>query len=298
MTSTSTRRPAGGVRASSRRVGWGSVEDGIYALLPGVLVVYFAFNGGGYFPEAPAFAALVLSVVLVVRVCTARNLFAGRALLIVGGLLAGFTAWVLLSSFWTDSASRPLFEFDRAWMYLLVLVTFGLAPRSQHSARWMVRSLTAGAFVVSAAALTTRLLPNSWPVEPGLLATRVSYPTSYWNTLGLLAAIGCLLAIGLAAADRESRLGRVVASASVPLFLTTLYFTFSRGAIGALLLGVLVYLIVSRQRGLLGAALAVAGPAGFAVLPAHNAGALAAPGGTTPPAGRGGPALALPPGVC
>jgi hypothetical protein len=298
MTATPTRSLRSGDRESSRRVGSAAVENGIYALLPGVLVVYFAFNGGGYFPDAPAFVALVLNVVVVVRICTARNLVAGRAFLIVAGLLACFTAWILLSSFWTSSAARPLIEFDRAWMYLLVLVTFGLAPRSQHSARWMVRSLTAGAFVVAAAGLTTRLLPDTWPVKPGVLATRLSYPTSYWNTLGLLAAIGCLLAIGLAAAERESRLGRVVASASVPLFVTTLYFTFSRGAIGAFLIGLLAYLIVSRQRALLGAALAVAGPAVFAVMAAYGADALAARDVTAPAAISEGRDLAVTVGLC
>ncbi|HMH48314.1 MAG TPA: hypothetical protein VK538_11445, partial [Solirubrobacteraceae bacterium] len=41
-------------------------------LLPGALVVFMAFNAGGYFPAAPAAAAIVLAQILLVRIVRSR----------------------------------------------------------------------------------------------------------------------------------------------------------------------------------------------------------------------------------
>ena len=54
--------------ASTEALSVGSVFDGALLALPGALVVYFSFDSGGYFPASPAFAAILLIVVLVLRV--------------------------------------------------------------------------------------------------------------------------------------------------------------------------------------------------------------------------------------
>ena len=58
--------------------------------------------------------------------------------------------------------------------------------------------------------------------------SRLSEPVGYWNALGLLAAMGTLLALGLAA--RSGPVVRCLAAGSTVVLLLTLYFTYSRGA--------------------------------------------------------------------
>src|SRR5215212_3540447 len=108
-------RPAAGPRVEAQL---GSVG---LALLPAVLLIYFAFNGGGFSPAPVGFAALIVTQVLVVRVLFADDPFAGfsRQLAVVVGLFAAYAAWVLASRLWFDSRARPLIEFDRALLYLL-----------------------------------------------------------------------------------------------------------------------------------------------------------------------------------
>ena len=67
---------------------------------------------------------------------------------------------------------------------------FGLIVRERSQLQWLLWGLAAGIFIVCAAAITTRLLPVVWPVGPNLANERLSYPITYWNTLGLLASLG------------------------------------------------------------------------------------------------------------
>ena len=88
-----------------------------------------------------------------------------------------------------------------------------------------------GSSSVCAIALTTRLLPNVWPIGANLANDRLSYPITYWNALGLLASLGIVFCLHMATRARGPRLTRVLGAAAVPLLATTVYFTFSRGAI-------------------------------------------------------------------
>jgi O-antigen ligase len=253
------------------------------ALLPAGLLVYLAFSGGGFSPAPVGFAALFVIQIFVVRVLFADDPFAGfgRPLAIVACLFAAYTAWVLASTLWFDSRARPLLEYDRALLYLLVLVVMGSVPRTERRMRWIVRGLAIAAFVVCAVGLVTRVLPDVWPIAPNVENSRLSYPITYWNALGIVAAIGALLATGLASSDSESRWGRALGAAAVPVFACTLFFTFSRGGIVALAVGFVAYLCVARQRALLGGLVAVLPPTVIAVVVAYGADDLATDKPTT-----------------
>ena len=140
---------------------------------------------------------------------------------------------------------------------------------------WIVRGCAFAAFLVCAAALTSRVLPHVWHTSPGVSNNRLSFPLTYWNALGILAAIGLILAVGLATSDREIRLSRAVAAASVPVFATTLYFTFSRTAILVAVVCVLVYLAVAQQRAIVAGTLAILPPTVIALIVAYGADELA-----------------------
>ena len=93
----------------------------------------------------------------------------------------------------------------------------------------------------------------------------LSAPIGYWNGLGILATVGILLAVGVAAHAVRHQ-ARVAAALTVVILGPTLYFTFSRGALLALGLGGAAMALIDPRRGRLGAtALAVVVAPGLAV---------------------------------
>ncbi len=269
-------------------------------LLPGALIVFLGFNAGGYFPGTPAVAAIVLSQVLLVRILQARHPFEGlgRATLVVIVALGLYAALTLASALWSHSTSRAVIEFDRVWLYLLVLVLFGTVRATPANIRWLIRGVVIGASVVCVAGLITRVLPNVWHTAPAVANERLSYPVTYWNTLGLLATLGIVLAFHLTCSLAERRFVCVIAAMVLPLLAATLFFTFSRGAILAGAIGLLVYVLVARPRALLSGALAVVGPTAVLVVVAYHANLLDTIDPTTPAAVTQGHRVALVAGIC
>ena len=103
----------------------------VVALLaaPGALTVYVAFRAGGFFPGTQGVLAAGLAVALALRLTLVERPLAGasRALVVVAGALTLYAAWALVSVWWSGSPARATLEFDRALLYLLTLVLFGLA---------------------------------------------------------------------------------------------------------------------------------------------------------------------------
>jgi O-antigen ligase len=230
------------------------------ATLPGLLTVYLGFESGGYYAGSVALAALVVLFLLIARVLMADRPFAGigRQYAFATGAFALYTGWTLLSAVWSHAEARALKEFDRDLLYLLLLVLFGLLPRAAGTLRWAARSTAAGALIVCGAGLITRVLPQLWPIRSSFESSRLSYPVTYWNALGILAAIGSLIAVGLTADPRERPLVRAVAAGAVPIFAATLILTLSRGAIGAVIVGLLIFVLVTRTISLMTAVIALA----------------------------------------
>ena len=267
--------------------------------LPAVLTVYFAFNGGGFFPGAPAAAALVLAAVLVGRALVAREPVAGLGVpaLVAVATLAGFAGWTLVSAEWSHAPGRAIVEYDRALMYLLAFTLIASLPRSARALRVILRATAAAMFAVCAAGLTTRILPHVWPIGPGLSNSRLSFPLTYWNALGLMAAIGAVLCFHLAADEREPGVSRVLGAAAAPVFGATLLLTFSRGGIAAAATGIVVYAALARPRGLLSAALTALPAAAVGFYAAYAADLLARNDPTTPAAVAQGRSVAVAVGV-
>ena len=289
--------PAGGEAPATRA---GELAVTALMLLPGALIVFMGFNAGGYFPATPALAALVLAQILLVRIMQARRPFEGLApvTLVAIAALALYALMTLLSASWSHSTSRALIEFDRAWLYLLILVLFGSVRASTQDLRWLIRGLVIGASVVCLAGLTSRVLPDVWHTAPNVSNERLSYPVTYWNTLGLLAALGTVLAFHLTCSLRERRVVRVLAAAVVPLLGATLFFTFSRGAMAAGVVGLVVYMLVARPSGLLSGVLATVPASAVLILVAYHANLLDTVEPTTPAAVSQGHRVALAAGIC
>ncbi len=252
-------------------------------LLPGALTVYLSFNAGGFFANTHAFAALVLVAAMILRVAFARAPFAGYgwSLAFAGGALALYALWTALSGVWSDAPGRAALELDRALLYLFALLLFGSLTRSSANLRLMVYGLAAAIVIVCACGLVTRILPDVWPVDTTLANERLSYPLTYWNALGLLAAVGTILCFHVTASRSQPAAARVVAAAAVPALVTTLFFTFSRGAIAAGVIGLVIYVVVARPRALLTGALATVPAGAIAIVVAYDADLLATAEPTT-----------------
>jgi O-antigen ligase len=253
---------------------WG---EAALALAPGLMVAYFAFNGGGYFPGAQAFVALVLALVLALRMWLAAEPLAGFGPLsvVTAGLLALYGLWTAMSAAWSDAPGRALLELDRVLLYLLAFLLFASVTRSTDRIRLMVRGLAAAAVLVCTIGLITRVLPDVWQITPDIQRGRLGYPLTYWNAFGLLAALGLVLCTYLASSEREPRIVRVLGTAAMPVLGPALFFTFSRGAIAVAALGLVAYALLARPRGLIGCLLAGGPATAIAVVAAYHADLLA-----------------------
>lgn len=253
------------------------------ALLPGALVVYLSFNAGGFFPGAQALAVVVVWTLLAAWLLLADRPFAGLSwpLAVAAGMIAAFAAWVLLSSSQSESSARALLEFDRVLLYLGALLLFGVSMRAGQQLRWLLWGLAAAFVIVCGAAVVTRLLPDVWETAPNLSNERLSYPLTYWNALGVMGALGVILCLHLASRATGSRLARVLAAAAVPLLASTVYFTFSRGAMAVGIVGVVAYVLIGRPRGLASGLLATVPATAVALVVAYDADLLATARPTT-----------------
>ncbi len=104
------------------------------------------------------------------------------------------------------------------------------------------------------------MLPHVWPISPTIANNRLSFPVTYWNVEGLVAALGIGLCLHLSSDLREPALSRILAAGAMPILASTLLFTFSRGAIATCVIVLVVYVLLGRPRGLVSSLVAI-GPA-------------------------------------
>ena len=229
-----------------------------------------AFWSGGYFAD-PRLAAGVIAWLLAALafVLTPRPLpRSGPGRVAVAGL-AALTALVGLSILWAPIAATAQSDLQRLLLYLGALLAGVALLRGRMGLRTVEPALCAGILVVIAYALSARLLPGLVDQEASRSAAgRLEQPLTYWNAMGALAAVGTVLAVRVAGdRSRKAWLSACAAAAAVPLAVGV-YLSFSRGALLAVLIGVLVIAIASRDRAQLRVLGAVAAAAVLACLAA------------------------------
>ena len=240
-----------------------------------------------FYPGPPAYAAVVLCVVVALRLTLVKDAFdrSGRWFVLVGGAFALYTALTLSSQLWSHAPGRAFAAFDRALVYLLLLVLLGSLGRSPQrlSLAGRPRAFAVAIVAVCGSGLITRLLPHLWPTTAQIAINRLAFPLTYWNALALIGAFGIVVCLHLASDATEPALGRVRRRCrSGPAM--TLYFTFSRGGIAVAAIGAIAYALIARPRALICAIVAIVPGAGVAVTVAYRASLLAAPDSTTPAA--------------
>jgi O-Antigen ligase len=240
--------------------------EAVAGVLSFLLFALLGFDEGGFAPPSWVWSAALLAA-------AAGALFTGRAAtptpLETGflGALAGLLAWTLLSTAWSLDPAASVLESERLLLYVAtVAALIVLARRSSRAA------MLAGALCAVAALCLAGLadvLVGSDPVgavsaDPGS-PLRLSEPVGYANAVAILAAMGVLLALGLASSDSRAAV-RAACFALVPLLLATLYFTYGRGAWLALGLGLGVALVFGPNRRALALAALAAAPAALAAV--------------------------------
>src|SRR6478672_11234073 len=161
--------------------------------LPLALVGGVALDNGGFDATSWGWSTLLPLVIVGAALILGRARRPNGLALGFLGLFAALTAWTWLSVVWSDDVSSSVLDAERLLVYLSAAAAFLLLVQDQ------VKRFLAGL-------LAAISLVGVW-------------------ALCLLAAIGILLALGLAA-----RLRRPLAAVPVLVLAPTLYFTYSRGA--------------------------------------------------------------------
>jgi O-Antigen ligase/Tetratricopeptide repeat len=227
-------------------------------------VAALAAADGGYFPTAWGWGALV-GAWIVAAVLLAGNPARPTRLELsfLGGLL-GLTAWVWLSVAWSDDTVDSVLEGERMLFYGTIAVAL-VAVFRRHTVGAALGGVLGGLALPAFYGLATRLFPDRLGVFDPVAENRLSEPVGYWNGMGILAAMGVLLALGFAARARSLATRSLCGALVVPL-LVTVYFTFGRGPWIALAVGLLAAIALDPRRlQLIGVALAVGTPAALGV---------------------------------
>ncbi len=259
-----------------------------------VLVGWVAADDGGWWPETWAWTALVTLgasvVILLVRDRPLGWLDYGFL-----GALVAVGVWTALSALWSPSVPSTLDEAQRVLAYvgsgLLALLVV-----DKRTVRHLLGGVLTAIVLIGTYALGSRLLPDRiGDFDSSNFGNyRLSAPVTYWNGLAIFVVIGVFLAVGVAARGR-ALWTRALAAATLPILTTTIYFTFSRGAWIALVLGVIAAVALDPRRlQLLAVSLAIAPFSAIAVWLATRADGLRTVDSTLAQATEDGHALVWP----
>ena len=209
-----------------------------------------AFFSGGYFGPARLIAGIASWALVVMAVLlTPRPLPSSTAGRVALAGLALLTAWTALSIAWAPLAGRAQDDLQRLLLYLGFFFAATVLLRGRAPRRWLEPALVLGAFVVMAYALSERLLPGVVELARSESAAgRLEQPLSYWNALGLLGAIGVVLATRVAGDPARPRAMRGASGAAGVALGLGAYLSFSRGALAAVA-GGLVFLVALAPQG-------------------------------------------------
>jgi hypothetical protein len=220
------------------------------ALIAGPVAI--AFFAGGFF-DGPRDVALVAAgavLALLAIAVPARELAprhpAARAAL--AGAVA-YAGWIALSISWAPVADFAGDDAERALLYAVVLAAASIAFRERAAERALEALAAAGTVAVIGYGLAGRLLPGIVTEHPQASAAgRLDQPLTYWNAMGALAALGLVLSARLAGdGSRDGRIRAAAAAAAVPLGMGC-YLSFSRGALAALVAGLIALTVLAPTR--------------------------------------------------
>ena len=209
-----------------------------------------AFFAGGYFDRPRLLAAVVVWVLVLVAAVAAPHPLpvspAGRAAL--AGLVI-LCVWTTASIAWAPMAEPATDAATRLLLYLGAFAAAIALLREATARRWIEPAFAFGAVLVTLYGLSERVLPGVFDLEESWTAgTRLHQPLTYWNAQGALAAMGLVLCARLAGSSARAPAMRMPAAAGCAPLGAALYLSYSRGAIAAGVLGLVVLLAAAPSR--------------------------------------------------
>ena len=212
--------------------------------------VVLAFFSGGYFAQPRLVAAIVIWALLVVLALTGpAPVPRGRGGVVAVAGMAWLTVVTAASLGWAPLGGPAAEALQRLLLYLGALLLALGALREPRLRRPVEPVLAAGATLVVGYGLAGRLLPGIVDLARSRSAGgRLEQPLTYWNAMGLLAAIGLVLCARLAGDRSRPRAMRVAAAAAAAPLGAGTYLSYSRGAIAVGLLGLGILVAAAPER--------------------------------------------------
>jgi hypothetical protein len=209
------------------------------------LTLYAAFAHGSVSLSTGARIQVVVATIAVlagVAVIWYGSLrFAAPRLAVAGvGLLTAFAVWSGVTLVWSVAPDQTWLELNRALLYVLVLcLAIALGASDQRAPEWIAKGFLAVALVVTAYALGQKLVPGLhvsgvFDLNQTGQLPRLQEPFGYWNALALFVALGVPSALALVTDTARRRRERLFGLVALELMLLVIGFTYSRGALIAL----------------------------------------------------------------
>ena len=231
------------------------------ALLVGGLLVefYYAFSAGGYFVIKRGYGELIILYLIVLGLLFGLRVGGDlpRAGMLELAFFGGYTLWILLSVTWSYTPAASFDEFVRAVLYLAGYGLFYMYLSRREWLSWVGHIFIFIAFIVALDSIFGKIGIIDHP-DP-FQTNRLSYPLTYWNTLGLLMIMSFPLALRVLADRATAMAARCCYAPALVLFLSVLFFTFSRAGLLLIVLVFGLYLLVAviRLRAVMQTAIAV-----------------------------------------
>ena len=183
--------------------------------------------------------ALLCAAALLVPRARVQRLHGGVTLAAVA-LLAAYTA---VSIIWSLAPSDSWIEADRTFAYLFAFAgTMALARLAP--GRWpaVLHGIALACVVVCGWALLTKVFPGALAEDETY--ARLRAPFDYWNSVGLMAALGILPLLWLGARRSGRAAVNALAWPGIALLEVALMLSYSRGALLALVVGLAFWFAV------------------------------------------------------
>jgi hypothetical protein len=228
-------------------------------LAPIALIGGLALAGGGYELGARHLAGLAVWLIVagLLALGAAGRATLGRPFYLASGLVAALALFSAISSLWSGSIELSINEADRVLVYLGVFLSASLIAQTDQRRQRFAEGIAFALILVAALGLASRLLPDIVSVSQSLgSGPRLRYPLGYWNANGVACGIAAALILWISRRSLTPAL-RWIAVGSLPAVLLTLYLTYSRGGLLALLVACGCLLVLSHDRLWLLATLAI-----------------------------------------